>query len=99
VAELYEILEYIANSQGMCLAKDVKKKALLIFENARKKKEFGNGRYARNLFGHALMRQAKRLLAMDAGTVTEEVAVTLIADDFEELRLSQFNKKGGPIGF
>ena len=98
VSELYEILEFTAKSEGMLLANDVSEKAISILNKASKEKEFGNGRYVRNLLEHARMRQAARLLLMD-DVVTEKDAVTLVADDFEELRLTETDKTGGRIGF
>ncbi|MCL2493976.1 MAG: AAA family ATPase [Clostridiales bacterium] len=98
VAELYEILEFTAKAEGMLLSEEVHEKVLPIMEKASREKEFGNGRYVRNLIEHARMRQAGRLLAMDA-VVTETDAVTLVSDDFEELRLSESDKLDGRIGF
>jgi len=45
--------------------------------------DFGNGRFARNLFEKAVMKQASRLVAMDVGSVTAETLEMLLADDFE----------------
>jgi hypothetical protein len=44
---------------------------------------FGNGRFARNLFEKARMKQASRLVAMNVDNVTKEEISMLLADDFE----------------
>jgi len=86
--ELYEILELLAKDTRMKLAPDVRERVYPFIAKAAAVKEFGNGRYARNLLEKARMRQAKRLMRMDSADVIQQVATTLIAEDFEEIRLS-----------
>ena len=97
-AELYEILNLLARDQQLILSEDVHDRAFPIIKKAAGIKEFGNGRYIRNMLEKACMRQASRLVKMEPAKVTEQVAATLIADDFEEVRLSVFTK-GRTIGF
>ena len=42
-------------------------------------KQFGNGRFARNLFEKAIERQASRLASI--GTLTKEMLETLLPED------------------
>jgi len=86
--ELYEILELLARDNRMKLAADVRERVYPFIVKAACVKEFGNGRYARNLLEKARMKQANRLVRMDSSDVTEQVAATLIADDFVEIRLT-----------
>ena len=86
--ELYEILELLAKDNRMKLADGVRERVYPFIEKSTGVKEFGNGRYARNLLERARMRQAARLIRMEPSNVTEQVAATLIAEDFEEIRLS-----------
>ncbi len=96
--ELYDIAELESEEKGMHLAADVKKKLIPIFEEGRKTKNFGNGRFVRNLIEKAQMRQASRLMQMDYDLVTREDVTTLTADDFTEIRLAGDVRKKA-IGF
>jgi len=80
--ELYEILSLIAKKQSVALADDVKDKLMPIIAEASRQTDFGNGRFTRNLYEKARMKQASRLLAMDVDNVTNEDILRLIADDF-----------------
>jgi len=86
--ELYEILELLAKDNKLKLTPDVRERVFPFLEKAADVREFGNGRYARNLLEKARMRQATRLMRMDPGKVTEQVACTLISEDFEEIHLT-----------
>ena len=86
--ELCEILELLAKDNRMVLAPGVRERVSPYFQKAAGIREFGNGRYARNLLEKARMKQAARLVRMETGKVTEQIAATLIPEDFEELRLT-----------
>lgn len=81
--ELFEITELMAVGKNVTLADGVKEKLITIYEAAMREADYGNGRYVRNLFEKALMKQASRLVAMDVDNVTKADIGTLIADDFE----------------
>ena len=81
--ELFQILSFIACKQTMTLDDCVRDKLIPIISSASREPDFGNGRYMRNLFERARMKQAGRLLAMDVDSVTNEQVKTLIAEDFE----------------
>lgn len=80
--ELLEILKLFIKESGMNLGQDAENKLLKIFENAKREKDFGNGRFSRNLFERARLRQASRILHSEAPSA--EDIKTLIADDFTE---------------
>jgi AAA+ superfamily predicted ATPase len=81
--ELWSILELMADRKNLLLEADVKEKLLPVFSFASADSNFGNGRYVRNLFEKALLRQASRLVAIDPDTVTDMDIRTLCAADFE----------------
>ncbi|GHU66255.1 hypothetical protein AGMMS49983_15520 [Clostridia bacterium] len=82
--ELCSILEMMAEKSGLILEKGVQDRVLPMLAKASGVPEFGNGRYARNLLEKAQMKQATRILRLDLDRVTNEMAATLIAEDFEE---------------
>jgi hypothetical protein len=82
--ELYEILKHLADEGGLHLAEGVRERVLPILARAVGVKEFGNGRYARNLLEQAHMKQASRIVKMAPEAVTEQVFATLLAEDFDE---------------
>lgn len=80
--ELYNILQSLAEECRMHLADGVREKLIPVFDEARREEDFGNGRYVRNLFEKARLRQASRLLQLNQGTLSPEVVATLLPDDF-----------------
>ncbi len=82
-SELLTILEYMAREQGFTLTEEAKAEALYIFEKAVYIDDFGNGRYARNLFEKATEKQAVRLLTAgkSADKISEKKLFTLIKED------------------
>jgi AAA+ superfamily predicted ATPase len=81
--DLYGITKLLAEKKELSLDDAVKGKLLPLFERAMKTEDFGNGRFARNIFEKAIMKQSSRLVAMDADSVTKNDVGTLIAADFE----------------
>ena len=69
-----------------------------IFETARISRDFGNGRYVRNVIEKAKMAQAVRLLSMDLDKVTGDDIRTICAADIEP-PVPALNKERVPIGF
>ena len=61
----------------------VQDKLLAIFEAAMRQADFGNGRFVRNLFEKAVMKQATRLVSMDVDSVSPADVRLLLAQDFE----------------
>jgi len=81
--ELYEILELMARSHKMRLAEGVADRVKPMLESATKSTDAGNGRYVRNMFEKAKLKQASRLVKSDVNSVNREDVITLIGDDFE----------------
>ncbi len=94
--ELYEITELMAGKKNITLDGDVKDKLLPIFESEMRSDDFGNGRFARNLFEKAILKQASRLISMDVDRVRKQDVCTLVADDFE---VGVRKQKSVSIGF
>ena len=80
--ELFRILQLFAIEQKMTLAPDVEERVRGFFDQVRECPDFGNGRFVRNLFEQAQMRQSTRLISVKPGELTREDITTLIADDF-----------------
>ena len=81
--ELMEILNKIASDAGVMLAPDVDSKVRSIVQHAINLKDFGNGRFMRNMFERACMAQASRIMSMDDQFMDEKSINTLTADDFD----------------
>ncbi len=80
--ELLSILKLFISETGMDLEDAATPKLLHIFNEATEEKDFGNGRFARNLFEQARLRQASRVLHIPSPSDAD--IRTLIADDFIE---------------
>ncbi|MGB4793041.1 hypothetical protein [Pseudolactococcus chungangensis] len=68
-----------------------------LFETVSHQKDFGNGRFVRNLLEKAELKQASRLIAYGVENLCEEDLTTFVAEDFEtpqEMLVCQ-----EPIGF
>ena len=81
--ELYSITEYMAEKDGMTLDKSVKDKLLPIFDKVRSFNDFGNGRYARNIYEKAFMSQRCRLADMELDKISDADEALMLAEDFD----------------
>ncbi len=81
--ELCDIAKLMADHRGMKLSDGACEKMTEIFEIAREQKDFGNGRFARNILDSAQMTQATRLINMDYDEVNKSDIQTLSAEDIE----------------
>ena len=79
--ELCEITDMISKKNGMRIDHDARAKLEKAFDVARTNVDFGNGRYARNMFEQAKMNQASRLLEKDYDSITTDEITTITADD------------------
>jgi AAA+ superfamily predicted ATPase len=79
--ELCEITDMISKKNGMRIDRDARAKLEKAFDVARTNVDFGNGRYARNMFEQAKMNQASRLLEKDFDSITADEITTITADD------------------
>ena len=80
--ELCDIAELIARKKGLDIDEKAREKLLSIFAEVQGEKDFGNGRYVRNVIEKARMAQASRLLAKGYDEITGRDIATLCADDF-----------------
>jgi len=80
---LCDIADLIATQKGLKLSKDARNKLVGIFDIAKTEKDFGNGRYVRNIIEKAKMTRATRLLDMDFDSIGKEDVVTICAEDIE----------------
>ncbi len=96
--ELTDIMKLMLDKRGYKYdSEETLKKFNALCEDACGEKDFGNGRFVRNLIDHAVMRQANRLLAEHKDAViNKEEAITLKAEDFEAVNLK---KERSAIGF
>lgn len=96
--ELCKIAELIADEKKLVLSSEAIDKLRDVFESAREKSDFGNGRFARNIIEKAKMAQANRLIQGDIDAITDEDIKTLTAEDIE-LPKNTASEKIVKIGF
>lgn len=99
--EMVEILQAMAKERGLRLNAAILKKCRGIFADASTQKDFGNGRYVRNVLEAAVIRQAERLMkAREKRPVTRQMAASLCAEDFVSVKIiRKKEKRKKPIGF
>ena len=81
--ELTKITELMAKNTDNRIEKSAIGKLNSIFNEAVKVRNFGNGRYARNIIEKAEMKRASRLSKMRADEVTKDMLETFVSEDFE----------------
>ena len=97
--EMTEILKLLANEREYEMDDEAAQKCHEIFAQAVHQKDFGNGRFARNLLERAVMRQSKRISEMNnAKSLARADLMRLTADDFEITAPMKTVKKN-KIGF
>lgn len=80
--ELCSITNLIAEKNGMKIADEATPRLEKIFDIARQRSDFGNGRYARNVIEKAQMKHAAALVNMDIDAVKRDDIFTLRSEDF-----------------
>ena len=80
--ELCSITNLIAEKNGMKIADEATPRLERIFDIARQRSDFGNGRYARNVIEKAQMKHAASLVNMDIDNVKRDDIFTLRSEDF-----------------
>ncbi len=82
--ELTEIFKLMARKRGYEVSDDVTEHCRKIFRRVAKKKDFGNGRFVRNLLEQAWLKQAQRIVKQHAdGEVTREDLTRFEVEDFD----------------
>jgi AAA+ superfamily predicted ATPase len=98
VEELLDILELMAKNKNLILDRKIKDRLLPLINTSLREKDFGNGRFVRNLLEKASMNQASRLLSFDIDSISEEDISTISVEDFEMPSKAQHSTKS-KIGF
>ena len=84
VDELTEIFKLMARRRGFEIPDEVAVHCKKIFKRVAKQKNFGNGRFVRNLLEQAWLKQAQRLIKEhEGGEVTREDLTTFKLEDFD----------------
>ena len=82
--ELTEIFKLMAKKRGYKISDEVAAHCKSIFKRVAKKKNFGNGRFVRNLLEQAWLKQAQRIVKQnEGGTVTKDDLISFTGDDFD----------------
>ena len=87
VDELDEILCVMAKDRGYRLNHGIRRKCRGFFADVVKERNFGNGRYVRNLLDAAILRQAERLMRTGQN-VTRQKAYCLTMEDFHKVSIT-----------
>ena len=98
-SELLEILKLVASKNNYSLTEGAKCKARDIFKTASLSKDFGNGRFVRNLFEKATMKKALRLSSSLDDFISDTELLTLREEDFEMPEEYSNERKTRVIGF
>ena len=99
--ELIRIMELMLKERGLRIDADAKEKCRDIFARACGQKEYGNGRFVRNLIEQAMLRQAKRLMGGNhRAEISKSSMEKLTASDFD-VNIAEIyeNKRKVSIGF
>ncbi len=98
--ELVEILKLFVKNDGYEISPEIESKCREIFVKAVQKKDFGNGRFVRNLWEQAKLKQSSRLCAENSGLkISREEIITLKPEDFDVNIAEKFSSRGNAIGF
>lgn len=82
--ELTDIFKLMAKRRGYEISDEVAEHCKKIFKRVAKKKNFGNGRFVRNLLEQAWLKQAQRIIKEnEGGEVTKEDLTSLKVEDFD----------------
>ena len=81
--ELVRILHLMAGEKDICLNDGVDDRVRAIIDREMGKKDFGNGRFVRNLFERALMKQSSRIVAIPENELSVDTLKTLNVEDFD----------------
>lgn len=80
--EMLAILELMTSKQDYELTSEAVEKCQAIFKKVSQTKNFGNGRFVRNMMEQAIMKQAVRLSELQKKKYSEKELKTLCAEDF-----------------
>ena len=98
VPELCDIAKLMVDKNGMRISDDAVDKLETIFGVAKEQKEFGNGRYVRNIIEQARMPHGSRLVKKGSDSLSDSEILTLTAEDILK-PAEQSVRKDKKIGF
>jgi len=97
--ELTDIFKLMAKRRGYKISDEVAEYCKKIFKRVAKKKNFGNGRFVRNLLEQAWLKQAQRILKEnEGGTVTKDDLINFKVEDFD-VNVDKKYKNERKLGF
>ncbi len=98
--ELLQILQLMAKNKGFELNPEIESKCYEIFSKVCNKEDFGNGRFVRNLFEQALLKQSQRIVTENEGKeIGREELLQLKVEDFDVNVVAQYSGNKKTIGF
>ena len=83
IEELVQILHMMADSKDIVLNDGVDERIRAIIDREIGKKDFGNGRFVRNMFERALMKQSSRIVGLPEKELSVDALKTLNVEDFD----------------
>ena len=97
--ELTDIFKLMAKKRGYKISDDVAEYCKKIFKSVAKKKNFGNGRFVRNLLEQAWLKQAQRIIKEnEGGIVTKDDLISFKVEDFD-VNVDKKYKNERKLGF
>ena len=98
--ELVEILKLFVRNDGYEISPAIEEKCRGIFAEACRKKDFGNGRFVRNLWEQARLKQSSRICRENSGTeFAREILTQLKPEDFDVNAAEKYGVDERAIGF
>ena len=98
--EFLAILELMLKEREYSLSADAKKQSLVLFEEACKQTDFGNGRFVRNLLEQMIMQQSLRLFSEGNVKEWDKNSISLLtADDIPQSMIPKAKVQAKGIGF
>lgn len=95
--ELLEIFKMMAAEKNFVIDEKILIKCRKIFEEVRKQKNFGNGRFVKNFLERGILNQSQRILRENK-KISKLELIQLKPEDFDENILKSFEEKNS-IGF
>lgn len=85
VEELIQIMDLMLEKRGYSLTESARQKAMALMKGGCTKKDFGNGRFVRNVVEQAIMRQSLRLYELLQGgkELTDDEMSLLVEEDLQ----------------
>lgn len=96
--ELCDITRLMLSKKQMMITEAAMERLKNLYESARQNRDFGNGRFVRNMLEEAEMNLAERVTQLDESKLTTKLITTFEESDIPEPDAKKAHKKK-PIGF